>query len=138
VAILDRIGVDYEVLDSGCCGMAGPFGFQEEHYEVAQACAERVLLPAIRDADPRTMLVTSGFSCREMVEQSRLRRPVHVAELIHMAMERAGMLPTLARRSPQPASTGEGPRVPRLLAVAGGVAAGYAISRLARALLARR
>jgi FAD/FMN-containing dehydrogenase/Fe-S oxidoreductase len=97
-AILQKIGVDYEVMDAGCCGMAGPFGFQEEHFEVSQACGERKLLPAIRAADPRTMFVTSGFSCREMVEQNGLRRPLHLAEVVHMAMERTGALPTLARR----------------------------------------
>jgi FAD/FMN-containing dehydrogenase/Fe-S oxidoreductase len=137
MAVLDRIGVDYQVIDSGCCGMAGPFGFQQEHYDVAQACAERVLLPAIRDADPRTIFVTSGFSCREMVEQSRLRRPVHVAELIHMAMERGRMVPTLARRSARPAMTADPTRTPGLMAIAAGVGAGYAISRIVRRLQTR-
>lgn len=137
LAVLDRIGLEYELLDSGCCGMAGPFGFQEEHYEVAQACAERVLLPALRESDTRTLLVTSGFSCREMVEQNRLRRPVHFAEVVHMAMERAGIVPTLARRTAS-AHGLTGPRrtaVP--LALVAGVGAGYLVSRLARALLAR-
>jgi FAD/FMN-containing dehydrogenase/Fe-S oxidoreductase len=137
VAILDRIGLDFELLDSGCCGMAGPFGFQEEHYDVAQACAERVLLPAIRASDPRTMLVTSGFSCREMVEQNRLRRPVHVAEVIHMAMERAGLLPTLARRPRHTAAADTANATATLLALAAGAGAGYAVSRAGRALLAR-
>lgn len=132
LALLDRIGLDYDVLDSGCCGMAGPFGFQAEHYDVAQACAERVLLPAIRDADPRTMIITSGFSCREMVEQNRLRRPIHVAEVVHMAMERAGMLPTLARRpgtlggvTPQRATS-------TALAVTAGLGLGYLTYRALR------
>jgi FAD/FMN-containing dehydrogenase/Fe-S oxidoreductase len=89
IAVLERIGLDFRVLDSGCCGMAGPFGFQDAHYEVSQACAERVLLPAIRESDPGTLFITSGFSCREMVEQNRLRRPFHVAEVIRMAMQRA-------------------------------------------------
>ena len=44
LAVLDRLGLDYDVLDSGCCGMAGSFGFNEHHYDVAQACGERVLL----------------------------------------------------------------------------------------------
>jgi FAD/FMN-containing dehydrogenase/Fe-S oxidoreductase len=130
--LLDRIGIDYEVLDSGCCGMAGPFGFQEEHYEVAQACAERVLLPAVRASDPRTLIVTSGFSCREMVEQNHLRRPTHVAEVVHMAMERAGMLPTLARRpatlggfTPQRATS-------TVLGIAAGLALGYLVYRALR------
>jgi FAD/FMN-containing dehydrogenase/Fe-S oxidoreductase len=136
LALLHRIGLDYELLDSGCCGMAGPFGFQEEHYDVAQACAERVLLPAVRDADPRTLLITSGFSCREMVEQNRLRRPLHVAEVVHMAMERAGRLPTLARR-PRDMSPPRAP-VSAVLALAAGIGIGYGAYRAGRALLGRK
>jgi FAD/FMN-containing dehydrogenase/Fe-S oxidoreductase len=132
LALLGRIGIDYHVLDSGCCGMAGPFGFQEEHYDVAQACAERVLLPAVREADPRTLLITSGFSCREMVEQNRLRRPLHVAEVVHMAMERAGRLPTLARR-PRDVAGARRP-VSALLALAAGLGAGYAAFRIGKVL----
>jgi FAD/FMN-containing dehydrogenase/Fe-S oxidoreductase len=92
VALMDRIGLEYAVLDSGCCGMAGPFGFQEAHYDTAQACAERALLPALRAAEPGTLLVTSGFSCREMAEQNGIRRPLHVADVVRMAMQRAGVL----------------------------------------------
>ena len=99
-AVLDRLGIDYEVLDSGCCGMAGSFGFEEDNYEVSQAVGERVLLPAVREADPRTLVITDGFSCREMIEQNDLRPPVHVAEVLHMAMERAGTLPTPRDRVP--------------------------------------
>ncbi|MBW3553698.1 MAG: FAD-binding oxidoreductase, partial [Gemmatimonadetes bacterium] len=88
-AVLDRLGLDYSVLDSGCCGMAGSFGFDEHHYDVAQACGERVLLPAVRDAGAEdTLVITSGFSCREMIEQNDLPRPLHMAEVIRMAMER--------------------------------------------------
>jgi FAD/FMN-containing dehydrogenase/Fe-S oxidoreductase len=134
-AILERIGVDYQLLDSGCCGMAGPFGFQEEHYHVAQACAERVLLPAIRESDPRTLVVTSGFSCREMVEQNRLRRPLHLAEVVHMAMERAGMLPTLARRPRTAALVDARPRTGTGLVLLAGLGVGYAAARLVRALV---
>jgi FAD/FMN-containing dehydrogenase/Fe-S oxidoreductase len=132
LALLQRIGIEYELLDSGCCGMAGPFGFHAEHYAVSQACAERVLLPAIRDADPRTLVITSGFSCREMVEQNRLGRPLHVAEVVHMAMERAGMLPTLARR-PRPEPALAGARSATTLAVAAGIGVGYLALRSLRA-----
>ena len=51
-ALLDAMGVDLTVLDSGCCGLAGNFGFEQGHYEVSEACAERVLLPAVRAAAP--------------------------------------------------------------------------------------
>jgi FAD/FMN-containing dehydrogenase/Fe-S oxidoreductase len=136
LALLQRIGVDYQLLDSGCCGMAGPFGFQEEHIEVAQACAERVLLPAARAADARTLLVTSGFSCREMIEQNRVRHPVHMAEVVHMALERAGKVPTLARkpRTPAPAHRSA---LGASLGLIAGLAAGYAAFRIVRARQAR-
>lgn len=84
-ALLKRMGVDLESLDSGCCGMAGPFGFEKSKFKVSQALAERVLLPAVRTADADTMMVTDGFSCREQIEQNSDCRPLHVAELIWLA-----------------------------------------------------
>jgi len=130
--VLDRLGVEYEVLDSGCCGMAGAFGFEEEKYDVSQACGEAVLLPAVREADRRTLVLTDGFSCREMLEQNGLRRPRHSAELIHMALERDGRLPTRPRdRALAPAVPGPG----TFALGAGGL---YALYRLARRLLAPR
>jgi Fe-S oxidoreductase len=107
--VLNRIGIHYEVLDSGCCGMAGAFGFDDDTYDVAQAVGERVLLPAIRDSDPRTLVITDGFSCREMIEQNGLRRPLHTAEVLHMALERAGRLTSLATTGDDPASPAVGP-----------------------------
>jgi len=80
--LLKRMGVDLDVLDSGCCGLAGNFGFERGHYEVAQAVGERVLLPAVRAADPATAVVADGFSCRTQIEQGTGRRPVHLAELL--------------------------------------------------------
>ena len=82
IAILRATGSDVELLDSGCCGMAGPFGFEEEKFEVSQTLAERVLLPAVRKADAATLLVTDGFSCREQIAQNSPRRAVHFAEAI--------------------------------------------------------
>jgi Fe-S oxidoreductase len=78
-------GVDAEILDSGCCGLAGNFGFEEGHYEVSMACAERVLLPAVRSADPETLVVADGFSCRTQVEQALGHRPLHLAEVLQRA-----------------------------------------------------
>jgi hypothetical protein len=72
--------------------MAGAFGFEEDKYDMAQACGERVLLPAVRAADRRALVLTDGFSCREMLEQNRIRTPRHTAELLHMALERDGRL----------------------------------------------
>jgi Fe-S oxidoreductase len=82
VAILSATGAQVELLDSGCCGMAGPFGFEKEKYEVSQTLGERVLLPAVRSASPDTLLVSDGFSCREQIAQNTNRRARHFAEVI--------------------------------------------------------
>jgi Fe-S oxidoreductase len=75
--------VDFRTLDSGCCGMAGPFGFEKAHYDVAQACGERVLLPAVRGRDPGTLVVTEGFSCKTMIDQNvKGVSPVSLGELV--------------------------------------------------------
>ena len=86
VALLRRMGVDFDQLDSGCCGMAGSFGFGADHYEVSLRVGERVLLPTVRDADDDTVIVTDGFSCREQIEQGTGRRPAHIAELLALAI----------------------------------------------------
>jgi FAD/FMN-containing dehydrogenase/Fe-S oxidoreductase len=82
LALLRATGSEVEYLDSGCCGMAGPFGFEKEKFEVSQAVGERVLLPAVRQADSATVIVTDGFSCREQIAQNSDRRAVHFAEAI--------------------------------------------------------
>jgi FAD/FMN-containing dehydrogenase/Fe-S oxidoreductase len=85
--LLAKMGVAFSTLDSGCCGMAGAFGFEAgEHYEVAMKCGERVLLPAARETPPDTLLVADGFSCREQVLQSTGRMPLHLAEVLQMAL----------------------------------------------------
>ena len=86
-ALLERSGVDVDVLDSGCCGLAGNFGFERGHFEVSIACAERVLLPTVRRVDLETVLLADGFSCRTQVEQARTgRQAVHLAELLAAAV----------------------------------------------------
>jgi Fe-S oxidoreductase len=82
LAVLKATGLDLTVLDAGCCGMAGAFGFERDHFEVSKAVGERVLLPAVRDAAPDTFIVTNGFSCREQITQLAGRRVWHVAELL--------------------------------------------------------
>jgi Fe-S oxidoreductase len=85
-AVLAALGVDAEILDSGCCGLAGNFGFEKGHYEVSMACAERVLLPAVRAADEKVALLADGFSCRTQVRQAGEREPVHLAQLAARAL----------------------------------------------------
>ncbi|GEL16370.1 oxidoreductase [Pseudonocardia asaccharolytica DSM 44247 = NBRC 16224] len=80
-AVLAALGVDAEMLDSGCCGLAGNFGFEKGHYDVSMACAERVLLPAVRAADPAVTVLADGFSCRTQLRQAGTREPMHLAQL---------------------------------------------------------
>jgi FAD/FMN-containing dehydrogenase/Fe-S oxidoreductase len=81
--ILRRCGVDVEVLDTGCCGLAGNFGFERGHYEVSAACAERGLWPAARQADPGTVVLADGFSCRTQLAAGRTgREGTHLAQLL--------------------------------------------------------
>ena len=82
VSLLRATGAVVEVLDSGCCGMAGPFGFEADKFAVSQTLAERVLLPAVRGCSGDDLLVSNGFSCREMVGQNSDRRAVHLAEVL--------------------------------------------------------
>src|SRR5690606_30732139 len=84
--VLAALGVEAEVLDSGCCGLAGNFGFEKGHYDVSMACAERVLLPAVRSADPETAILADGFSCRTQIRQANAARPVHLAQLAARAL----------------------------------------------------
>ncbi len=82
LTLLRGTGAEVTLLDSGCCGMAGPFGFEREKYEVSQALGSRVLLPAVRAAQNETVIVTDGFSCREQIAQNTSRRAVHLAEAL--------------------------------------------------------
>jgi FAD/FMN-containing dehydrogenase/Fe-S oxidoreductase len=92
--VMGRVGLDARVLDSGCCGLAGNFGMTSPHRSVSLACAERVLLPAVRDADPDTVVLADGFSCRRQIEQAGTgRRPVHLAEVVNAAVRRTRLGP---------------------------------------------
>jgi FAD/FMN-containing dehydrogenase/Fe-S oxidoreductase len=86
-SLLRKMGVDLQPVDSGCCGMAGAFGFARENYAISQALGERVLLPAVRQASPETLVVSDGFSCREQIRQATGRRAMHLAEAIRLAMD---------------------------------------------------
>jgi Fe-S oxidoreductase len=85
-AVLKRANIGCTVLDAGCCGMAGAFGFEEKHYEVSKQIGERVLLPAVRGAAPETLIVADGFSCREQIRQLGGKRVYHLAEVLHRAL----------------------------------------------------
>jgi FAD/FMN-containing dehydrogenase/Fe-S oxidoreductase len=82
--LLEKVGVDVEQLDSGCCGLAGNFGFTAGHGEVSEALAEQTLLPRLREADDDTVVLADGFSCRTQIHDldSGGREGVHLAELL--------------------------------------------------------
>jgi Fe-S oxidoreductase len=82
VSLLRATGAEVKVLDAGCCGMAGPFGFEKKNYDISQNLAERVLLPAARAATRETILVMNGFSCREQIRQNTDLRAIHIAEVL--------------------------------------------------------
>jgi Fe-S oxidoreductase len=75
-----------QVLDAGCCGMAGSFGFDKRHYAVSMAVGERVLLPAVRRAPSSTAIIANGFSCREQIRHATGRRAYHFAEFVDRAI----------------------------------------------------
>jgi FAD/FMN-containing dehydrogenase/Fe-S oxidoreductase len=89
--LLERLGLEFEILDSGCCGMAGSFGFERgEKYRVSIKIGEQRLLPAVRGAGDDVLLVADGFSCREQIRQGTDRQALHVAEVARLAMTDAG------------------------------------------------
>jgi len=85
-ALMAAAGIRAAVPDSGCCGLAGNFGFERDHYEVSKAVGERVLLPAVREAPESTNIVADGFSCRIQITHGTSRHPVHLAELLARAL----------------------------------------------------
>jgi Fe-S oxidoreductase len=82
LTLLRLTGAEVELLDSGCCGMAGPFGFEKDKYDLSQKLGERVLLPAVRNKAANTILVTDGFSCAEQITQNTTAKPMHLAEVL--------------------------------------------------------
>jgi FAD/FMN-containing dehydrogenase/Fe-S oxidoreductase len=80
---LGLAGCEVEEVDSGCCGMAGSFGYEAEHYEISQAMGERRLLPAVREAPDDTIIAAPGVSCRQQIRQATGRTARHPAEILH-------------------------------------------------------
>lgn len=79
-------GYQVTEVDSGCCGMAGAFGYEVEHYSLSLRMAERRLLPAVRDAGSDTVIVAAGISCRQQIEHGTGRQALHPAEVLRQAL----------------------------------------------------
>jgi len=82
LSVLRAAGFQAEAVDSGCCGMAGSFGFEREHYDISLAMAERRLLPAVRRASTDTEIVAMGVSCRQQIAHGTGRRAKHLVEVL--------------------------------------------------------
>ncbi|MGE5755427.1 MAG: FAD-binding and (Fe-S)-binding domain-containing protein, partial [Planctomycetaceae bacterium] len=123
-SVLDKLGLDYHKLDSGCCGMAGSFGFESGHYDVSVAVGERRLLPAVRQADGDTLIIADGFSCREQIADLTDRGALHLAQVLQMALHEGpdGPREELPERRYEP--LGKWEPAPSLAATAAVVGAG--------------
>jgi Fe-S oxidoreductase/FAD/FMN-containing dehydrogenase len=83
-------GLTVEAPDAGCCGMAGAFGYDDRRFDISRAIGERVLLPAVRESAPETLIIADGFACRAQIRQfCRGRRPLHLAQALNLAPPRA-------------------------------------------------
>jgi len=88
-SIFTKLGLDYQLLDSGCCGMAGSFGFEAGHYDISMNVGELVLLREIRNASRETLIIADGFSCREQIRQATDREALHTAQVLQLALEQS-------------------------------------------------
>ncbi len=82
IALLRKAGATVELIQAGCCGMAGPFGFEADKFEVSKTIANQGLLPAVQSAGPTTIVVADGFSCREQIDQLAHAKALHFAEVL--------------------------------------------------------
>jgi hypothetical protein len=130
--LMRRAGIHADVLDEGCCGLAGNFGFERGHSELSRAVGELGVLPAMREAPAGHLLLADGFSCRTQIEQGGTGRgAMHLAEVLALALD--GPLP-----ADRPEKLTERPEVPardgRLAAGVAGAAGAAAVAGLAAAL----
>ena len=103
--LLRRMGLDLTVLDAGCCGLAGSFGFEADHYDISMQIGERALLPAVREAADSTIVVADGFSCREQIQHGAGRQAFHTSEVLAAALAEqaaSGLERPLERRAAGP------------------------------------
>ena len=84
--LLAGLGLDFEILDSGCCGLAGSFGYEADHYDISMQIGERMLLPAVRAAAESTLVIADGFSCRQQIAHATDRRALHIAQVLQIAL----------------------------------------------------
>jgi Fe-S oxidoreductase len=83
-------GHTVETIPSGCCGMAGSFGYEQEHFDVSMQIGELVLFPAVRAAAADTLVAAPGTSCRHQIKDGTGRTALHPVEILHLALRRRG------------------------------------------------
>jgi FAD/FMN-containing dehydrogenase/Fe-S oxidoreductase len=89
--LLEKLGLDYESPATGCCGLAGSFGYEAgDNYDVSVKAGERVLLPAVRKAAKDALIITDGFSCRTQIASGTDRRALHLSQVLQMALRDGG------------------------------------------------
>src|SRR2546430_955074 len=86
-SVLRRVAIDFHAPATGCCGMAGSFGFERDKYAVSMAIGELELLPAVRPAPADRLIIADGFSCREQIAPGSGRHALHLAEVLQMALK---------------------------------------------------
>lgn len=101
--LLRAAGLEPKLLDSGCCGLAGSFGYEAGHHDISMQIGNRVLLPSVREAAPDTFVIADGFSCRQQIAHGSERKAMHTAEVLAMALQRQ---PTTKRSRKRPVETG--------------------------------
>ncbi len=131
--LYEKMGLDYEVLDSGCCGLAGSWGFEEDKHDLSMQIGERRLLPAARNAERDTIIVADGFSCKTQIQQGDTdRRALHTAQVIKMAMDYGSEGTPRNERPeneyPDVVLDGESPDLKAAAVVGGALAAGGALA----------
>jgi Fe-S oxidoreductase len=136
--LMRRAGIDAEVLDEGCCGLAGNFGFEAGHHALSMEIAELGVLPAVRRTAPDALVLADGFSCRTQIEQGGTGRgALHLAEALALALdgpapadhpEKAAARPA----APAPGATRLATGAAALAAVGTAAGAAYTLARLRR------
>ena len=100
--VLRKMGLDAQALQGGCCGLAGSWGFEAGKYQISMDCGEQSLLPAVRDADPDTLVVADGFSCKTQIADAGTgRHALHTGQVIALAHGGDGAT-TPSRPTPTP------------------------------------
>ena len=132
--LLEKIGLKLQPNPTGCCGHAGSFGYEADHYPVSMTIAEQTLLPAVRGVGSDTLIIADGFSCREQIRHGAGRHALHPVEVLELALkkERVMVAREIEERLRQP------PAIPEPMPAAATLAAIAAIGGLAMWLGRRR